>query len=77
MCWENNNKKNLKKSFKKKKKKEPQVSAPSASLLVVKGEVEGVGGTGSLELVDANFCFWNGLAMRSCCVALGAPSSHL
>ena len=26
--------------------------------LVAKGEVEGVGGTGSLGLVDANYCHW-------------------
>ena len=25
-------------------------------------------------LIDANCCFWNGLAMRSCCVALGTMS---
>ena len=29
------------------------------------------GWIGSLGLIDANSCFWNGLAMRSCCVALG------
>ena len=44
-------------------------------LVVAKGE--GVGWTGSLGLIDADYCFWNGLAMRSCCVALGAMSSHL
>ena len=26
---------------------------------------------------DVNYCFWNGLAMRSCCVVLGTMSSHL
>ena len=39
-----------------------------------------VGGSemiGSLRLIDANYCLWNGLAVVSCCVALGAMSSHL
>ena len=31
---------------------------------------EGVGWIGSLGLTDANYCLWNGLAMRSCCIAL-------
>ena len=46
-------------------------------LVVVKGEGVGVGWMGSLGLTDANYCLWNGLAMRSCCVALGTMSSHL
>ena len=46
-------------------------------LVVAKGEGEGVGWIGILELMDANYCLWNGLAMRSCCVALGTMSSHL
>ena len=46
-------------------------------LVVAKGEGEGVGWTGSLGLIDANYCIWSGLAMRSCCVALGNMSSHL
>ena len=46
-------------------------------LVVVWGEGEGVGEIGSLGLIDANYCFWNGLTMRSCCVALGTMSSHL
>ena len=46
-------------------------------LVVAKGEEEGVGGIGSLGLIDINNCLWNGLAMRSCCVALGTMSSHL
>ena len=46
-------------------------------LVVAKGEGEGVGWTGSLGLMDANYCFGNGLAMRSCCVVLGTMSSHL
>ena len=40
-------------------------------LVVAKGEREGIGWIGNLGLVDADYCFWNGLAMRSCCVALG------
>ena len=40
-------------------------------------EGEGVGWIESLGLIDANYCFWNGLAMRSCCVALGTMSGHL
>ena len=46
-------------------------------LVVVKGDREGVGWVGSLGLMNANYCLWNGLAMRSCCVALGTMSSHL
>ena len=46
-------------------------------LVVAEGEGEGVGWMGSLELMDADYCLWNGLAMRSCCVALGTMSSHL
>ena len=45
-------------------------------LVVAKGEVEGVGWMGSLGLIDADSCLWNGLAVRSCCV-LGTMSSHL
>ena len=40
-------------------------------LVVANGDGEGVGWIGNLGLTDANYCFWNGLAMRSCCVALG------
>ena len=43
-------------------------------LVVAKGEGKGVGWLG---LMDVNYCLWNGLAMRSCCVALGTMSSHL
>jgi len=46
-------------------------------LVVAKGEGERVGWMGSLGLIDANYCLWNGLAMRSCCVALVTTSSHL
>ena len=31
-------------------------------LVVAKGEGEGVGWTGSVGLVDANYCIWNGSA---------------
>ena len=40
-----------------------------------KGEGEGVGWMGCLGLIDADYCLWNGLAMRS--IALGTTSSHL
>ena len=46
-------------------------------LVVAKGEGEGVGWLGSFRLIDINYCLWNGLAIRSCCVALGTMSSHL
>ena len=46
-------------------------------LVVAKGEGEGVGCFGSLGLIDAHYCLWNGLAMRSCCVAVGTLFSHL
>ena len=46
-------------------------------LVVAKVDGEGVGWLGSLGLIDTNYCLWNGLAMRSCCVALGTMSSHL
>ena len=45
-------------------------------LVVAKREGEGVEWTGNLELIDTNYCLWNGLAMRSCCVALGTMSSY-
>ena len=37
----------------------------------------GVEWMGSLGLIDADSCLWNGLAMRSSCVALGTMSGHL
>ena len=46
-------------------------------LVVAKGEGEGVEWTGNLGLIDVNYCLWNGLTMRSFCVALGTMSSHL
>ena len=45
--------------------------------VVSKEEGEGVGWIGSLGLIDADHCLWNGLVMRSCCVALEGISSHL
>ena len=49
------------------------------NLVVAKGEGEGggAGWIGSLGVIDADYCLWNGLAMRSYCVALGTMSSHL
>ena len=40
------------------------------------GEGEGVGWTGSLGVVDANYYNYNGLAMRSCCKAQRTISNH-
>ena len=37
----------------------------------------GNGVVGELGVNDSNYCLWNRLAMRSCCVALGTMSSHL
>ena len=37
----------------------------------------GRGEGGRLGLIDADCCLWNGLARRSCWVALGALSRHL
>ena len=45
--------------------------------VVAKGEREGVGWIGSLGLIDAECCLQDGLAMGSCCVALGTLSSYL
>ena len=47
------------------------VSAPG------RGEMEGVGGIGSLGLTDAIYCPWNGFTMRSWCVALRTMSRYL
>lgn len=41
------------------------------------GGGRGSGMDGVLELTDADYYFWNGLTMRSCCVALGTMSGHL
>ena len=41
------------------------------------GEGEGVGWTGSLGLVNANYCFWSRWAMRPYYVVQGIRSNHL
>ena len=46
-------------------------------LVVAKGEGEGVVWIGNLGLIDADYCLWNGFAMRSSCVAWETMSSHL
>ena len=46
-------------------------------LVVAKGEGVGMQWIGSLGLMDADYCLWNGLAMSFCCVVLGSMSSHL
>lgn len=47
-------------------------------LVVAKGEEEeGVGWMGCLGLIDEDYCLWDGLEMRSCCVAMGTMSGHL
>ena len=43
-------------------------------LVAAKGKGEGVGYIGNLGLIDVDSCLWNGLAMRSYCVALGTMS---
>ena len=45
-------------------------------LVAAQGEWEGMGGIGSLGLMDANYCSWNGFT-RSCCVALRTMSRYL
>ena len=56
---------------------EKKIMALGNRLVVAKGEGEGSGGTGSLGLIDVDSCPWNGLAMRSCCMALRTMSSYL
>ena len=56
---------------------EKKIMALENKLVVAWGEGEGVGGIGSLELTDANYCFWNGLTMRSFCVARRTMSRYL
>ena len=46
-------------------------------LVVAKRGGGGSGWTGSLGVIEAKYCLWNGLAMKSCCVAMGTTSSHL
>ena len=43
---------------------EKKIMNLESRLVVAKGEGEGVGWIGSLGLVDADYCLWNGLAMR-------------
>ena len=45
--------------------------------VAAQGEREGVGEIGSLGLMDANYCSWNGFIMRSCCVSLRTMSRYL
>ena len=46
-------------------------------LVAAQGEGEVVGGIGRLGLTDANYCFWNGFTMKSCCIALRTMSRYL
>ena len=46
-------------------------------LVAAQWEREGVGGTRSMGLSDANYCSWNGFTMRSCCIALRTMSRYL
>ena len=57
--------------------KEKKIMDLENRLVVAQGEREGVGGIGSLGLMDANYCSWNGFTMRSCCVALRTMSRYL
>ena len=45
-------------------------------LVAARVEGERVGWIGSLGLIEANYCSWNG-AMRSCCVALRTMARYL
>ena len=45
--------------------------------MVAKREGEGLEGTGSLGLVDANYCIWNGYVMRCWCIAQETVPDHL
>ena len=56
---------------------EKKIMALENRLVVARREGEGVGWIGNLGLIDADYCLWNGLAMGSCCVALGTMSGHL
>ena len=56
---------------------EKEITDLENRLVFAWGEGEGVGGIGSLGSTDANYCFWNGLTMRSCCVALRTMSRYL
>ena len=48
-----------------------------ADLWLPRGRGEEVGWVASSGLTDGNYRLWNGLAMRSCCIALGTMSDHL
>ena len=48
-----------------------------ALILFLSLEGEGVGWMGSFGFTDADYCLRNGLAMRSCCAALGTMSGHV
>ena len=39
---------------------EKKIMDTEKRLVVAKREGEGVGGTGNLGLIDANYCLWNG-----------------
>ena len=41
------------------------------------GVGEGVGWSGNLGLVDANYCIWSEEAMKSCYIAQGTIFNHL
>ena len=56
---------------------EKKIMVSENRLVVAQWDGEGVGVLGSLGLTDANYCFWNGLTMRSCCVALRTMSRYL
>ena len=56
---------------------ENKIMALEDRLVAAKREGEGTGGTGNLGLRDVNYSLWNGVAMGSCCTALGTVSGHL
>ena len=49
---------------------EKKIMDLQSRLMVAKREGEGMDWLGNLGLIDADYCLCNGLAMRSCCVAL-------
>ena len=51
---------------------EKKIMDSQNTLVVAQGE-----GVGWSRVNRANYCLLNGLAMRSCCVALGTMPSHL
>ena len=58
-------------------KTETDSQTQRTDLCLPKRTGEGVGSTGSLGLVDANYYIWNGWAMRSYCKAQGTISNLL